>query len=193
MAAPHRSDTSIRITVAEFLRADQAEFGPAWRYELVDGVPVAQAAPSPEHGAIVANLAAALKTALRGRRDCRPEAGSAVVPAGRSQDRARIPDLTVRCGDQPRIAVEVVSPSERRGERDAKRRDLMAVEGLQEIVEITPEEPAIHLYRRAGDLWAFSALNGAEAVLRLESLDLALPLADIYDGLLPEAGGAQKP
>lgn len=187
MSVTHRGDAAARMTAAEFLRTDQAGFGPAWRYELLDGLPVAQAAPSPEHGAVVANLAAALKAALRGRRDCRPEAGSAVVPAGRSADRARIPDTVVRCGEQPRVAFEVVSPSERRGERDAKRRDLMAVDGLQEIVEITPEEPAVHLYRRAGDLWAFTALNGLEAVLQLESLGVALPLADVYDGLLLEA------
>ena len=193
MAAPHRSDTRPPLSAPDFLLFDQASFGPAWRYELLDGIPVAQAAPTPEHGAIVANPAAALKAALQGRRDCRPEAGSAVIPAGRTADRARIPDVTIRCGPQPRVAVEVVSPAERRGERDAKRRDLMAVEGLQEIVEITADEPAIHVYRRAGDLWAFAALNGAEAALSLESLGVTLRLADIYDGLLPEENPDQNP
>jgi len=193
MAAPHRTDPRPRMAVAEFLRTDQAAFGTAWRYDLLDGEPVAHAAPTPEHGAIIANLAGALKRALQGRRDGRPEAGSAIIPAGRTADRARIPDLTIRCGRQPRVAVEVVSPSERRDERDAKRRDLMAVEGLQEIVEITPDEPAIDLYRRAGDLWAFTALNGVEAVLGLESLGLTVALADIYDGVLPDADLPQNP
>ena len=40
-----------------FLRTDQSEFGTAWRYELVRGAIVAHAAPSPEHGVILGNLA----------------------------------------------------------------------------------------------------------------------------------------
>ena len=40
-----------------FLRTDQSEFGNAWRYELVRGVIVAQAAPAPEHGVILGSLA----------------------------------------------------------------------------------------------------------------------------------------
>jgi hypothetical protein len=44
-------------TAAACLAADQATFGPAWRYELVDGSIVARAAPPPAHGAILAGLA----------------------------------------------------------------------------------------------------------------------------------------
>ena len=39
------------------LRTDQCEFGNAWRYELVRGAIVAHAAPAPEHGVILGNLA----------------------------------------------------------------------------------------------------------------------------------------
>ena len=43
-------------TAERFLTTDQHEFGDAWRYELIDGRIVAHAAPSPEHGAILAGL-----------------------------------------------------------------------------------------------------------------------------------------
>ena len=46
-------------TTERFLATDQHMFGDAWRYELVDGRIVAHAAPSPEHGAILAGLATA--------------------------------------------------------------------------------------------------------------------------------------
>jgi hypothetical protein len=53
-------DTTARnfagMTAAEFLATDQAEFGDAWRYELDEGVIVAQTAPSPEHGVILSML-----------------------------------------------------------------------------------------------------------------------------------------
>ncbi len=182
-----------RITADEFLKTDQSAFGDAWRYELVDGLPVAQAAPSPDHGAIVVNLGAELKQALKGRRPCRVEGGSAAVPRRKTRDRARIPDVMVRCDGRPAVVFEVISPTEERSQRlrDERRRDLMDVEGVAEIVEITQDEFVAHVYRRAGDLWAFEALTGPEAVLRLESLDIAIPLAALYDQVLeaePAAG-----
>jgi hypothetical protein len=47
-------------TAERFLTTDQHEFGDAWRYELVNGRIAAHAAPSPEHGAILAGLTGAL-------------------------------------------------------------------------------------------------------------------------------------
>jgi Uma2 family endonuclease len=175
-------------TAAEFLQTDQLEFGSAWRYELVDGQITAHAAPSPEHAAIVVNLGAALKSRLRGS-GCRPEAGSGAAPTNQQRPTARIPDVSVRCGEHPRVVFEIVSPSELRQmrERDRKRQHLQDVEGVQEIVEIYQFEAAVHVYRRAGDgvSWAFEALGGLEAVLRLDSLGVEVPLAEIYDGVEP--------
>jgi Uma2 family endonuclease len=74
-------------TAEEFLATDQDEFGDAWRYELVDGRIIAHDAPAPDHGAIVAGLAAALGLRLRGHPDgCRPEAGSGAAPQGDDAD-----------------------------------------------------------------------------------------------------------
>jgi len=117
-------------TADAFLRTDQHAFGDAWRYELVEGVIVARAAPSPDHGAIRSGLTAALATQLAGRPNgCRPEAGS---------------------GDVPRVAFDVVSASELRNwkARDQRREHLQGIAGIQEIVEICRREAAIHVYRR---------------------------------------------
>lgn len=171
-------------TAESFLATDQHVFGDAWRYELVDGRIVAHAAPSPEHGAILAGLIAALASRLRGNpHGCRPESGSGAVPKSAQRATARIPDALIRCGDHPRVMFEVISPSELRNwtERDAKRRDLQAVEGAEEIVELYQSERACHVYRRLADgTWSFEAPDGPDAVLHLRSVDLALPLAEIY-------------
>ncbi len=171
-------------TADEFMTADQAVFGDAWRYELVEGRIVAHAAPTPEHGAIVAGLSAALGRWLAGMPGgCRPETGSAAAPRSAQSSTARIPDVMVRCGEHPRVVFEVVSPSEIRDwrARDLKRQHLQAVEGVEEIVELFQDDFAAHVYRRAaGGAWVFEALGGPEAVLRLESIALLLPLADIY-------------
>jgi Uma2 family endonuclease len=187
-------------TAKRFLETDQHEFGNAWRYELVGGRIVAHAAPSPEHGAILAGLTGALTSRLRGNPDgCRPESGSGAVPKSAQRPTARIPDAMIRCGEHPRVLFEVISPSELRNwtERDARRRDLQSVEGAQEIVELYQSERACHLYRRLpDDTWSFDALGGADALLQLSSVSLAIPLSEIYEFAdlaetgTDEAGGA---
>src|SRR5689334_20551660 len=117
-------------TAEAFLAADQSAFGPLWRYELVGGAVIGHAAPSPEHAAITAGLVGVLARELAGRPDgCRPEVGSGAVPRSEQRNTARIPDVTIRCGERPRVVFEVVSPSEIRDWRgwDRKRRDLQAV------------------------------------------------------------------
>ncbi len=69
-------------------------------------------------------------------------------------------------------------------ERDRKRQHLQDVEGVQEIVEIYQFDAAVHVYRRAGNgSWPFEAVGGLEAVLRLESVGIEVPLTEIYAGL----------
>ena len=134
------------LTADQFLEADQRAFGDAWRYELVDGTIVAQSAPSPRHGAILAGLVGALTSRLKGRPNgCVPETGSGAVPAREQRNTARIPDALVRCGDRPRVTFEIVSPSELRDwqSRDKKRLDVQDVEGVVEIIEISQREIAV--------------------------------------------------
>ena len=172
-------------TADEFMSADQAAFGPLWRYELVDGRIVGHAAPTAEHGAILAGLTGALARLLAGRPGgCRPEAGSAATPRTEQRDTARIPDVIIRCGETAIVSFEVVSPSEIRNwrARDEKRTHLQAVEGLVEIVELYQDDYAAHIYRRsAPDAWSFEAVGGRDAALRIACLNLEIPIADIYE------------
>ena len=171
-----------------FLRTDQSEFGVAWRYELVRGGIVAHAAPSPEHGVIVGNLARELGNRLRDHHECRPEVGSGVAPHYEQRDTARIPDAMIRCGTLPRVVFEVVSPSELRHkrQRDQKRADLQAVEGVHEIVEIYHDEVLAHAYWRRDTGWVFEAIAGPEAEVTLPSVGITVPLAALYERVVPE-------
>jgi Uma2 family endonuclease len=171
-----------------FLRTDQAEFGRAWRYELVRGTIVAHAAPSPEHGVILSNLTYEINGRLRGHPECRSEVGSGAVPDYAQRDTARIPDVMIRCGSHPRVVFEVISPSELRHkqQRDQKRSDLQAVDGVQEIVEIFQDEMLAHVYRRQDAGWTFEWSAGADAMLALRSVGITLPLAALYERVRPE-------
>jgi Uma2 family endonuclease len=184
-------DTAARNTqfldADAFLRTDQLVFGPAWRYELVRGTIVAHAAPSPEHGVILGNLAYELNGRLRGHR-CRSEVGSGAAPQYEQRDTARIPDATIRCGKLPRVLFEVISPSELHHKRqwDQKRSDLQAVEGVQEIIEIFQDEMLAHAYRRQDAGWIFESIAGPDAEVVLPSVGITVPLAALYERVVPE-------
>ncbi len=177
----------VPISVEEFLVTDQAVFGPAWRYELIDGQPVAQASPSPEHAAIIVNLGAALKPLLAGW-PCRAEAGSAAIPRHKSNDRARVPDLMVRCSGKPTVLFEVVSPSDERSqaEKAERYRDLRNVDGVQEIVEVEQDEFVcrVHRLRSEIDGWQMDYVSGADSTLHVASLGISVSLRVIYEDVL---------
>jgi Uma2 family endonuclease len=168
----------------EFLSTDQYVFGPAWRYELVDGTIVAHAAPSPDHGAVLAGLTSALARRMEDRTDgCRPETGSGAASRNQQGATARIPDAMIRCGEHPRVTFDIVSPSELRAwkARDRRRQHLQDIEGIGEIVEVHQDEAAIHVYRKdSANAWAFEAVNGLDASLVLKGVGLETPLAEIY-------------
>jgi hypothetical protein len=179
-------DTAARDTrcldADAFLRTDQSAFGRAWRYELVRGRIVAHAAPSPDHGIILANLAAEPGNRLKDHRECWPEVGSGAVPRYEQRDTARIPDAMIRCGKHPRVMFDVVSPSElhHKRDRDLWRSDLPAVEGVQEIVEIYQDEMLAHADRRQEAGWVFQSNAGAEAEIVLPSVGIGVKLAALY-------------
>ncbi len=173
-----------RWTADEFMVADQRAFGDAWRYELVDGTVIAHAAPAPDHGAIASGITRALGNRLAGMPGgCRPEVGNrrgAAVRAAQHRPHSRRDGALRRA---PRVAFEVVSPSEIRDwrGRDLKRQNIQAVEGMQEIVEVYQDDYAVHVYRLLpSGAWAFEALGGEDAALRLDSLGFEIPLAEIY-------------
>ena len=171
-----------------FLRTDQSEFGNGWRYELVRGTIVAHAAPAPEHGVILANLVREIGNRLRSHLECRAETGSGAAPRYEQRDTARIPDAMIRCGKHPRVLFEVVSPSELQHKRqwDQQRTDLQEVEGAQEIIEIFQDEMLAHAYRRQDAGWVFESIAGPEAHIALPSVGISVPLAALYDRVLPE-------
>ena len=94
----------------------------------------------------------------------------------------------IRCGTLPLVLFEVVSPSEQRHKRqwDQKRSDLQAVEGVQEIVEIYQDEMLAHAYRRRDAGWVFESIGGPDAVLAMPSVGITVPLATLYERVLPQ-------
>lgn len=182
------------LSLEEFLATPKSNFGPAWRYELHDGVVVAQAGPSDRHALILGNLIGMLSAQLWDSRDCVPYDGAALVPSGKKKANARVPDATVKCGageDQQIIMFEVVSPADEVGKklRTIRRQDLKSVAGADVLVEIRQDVPIIHVHRRVGDLWAYDDIVGIGETLRIDGAGLALPLIRLYHRLFDGPDG----
>jgi Uma2 family endonuclease len=176
------------MTLEEFLRWDD---GTDTRYELIDGFPVAMAPPAEAHRILAVRLVSRIDAALAGRRPCNAQIEPGVVRPDRA-DSYYVPDIAVTCepnepGRQamadPILIVEILSPSTERTDRRLKLPDYQTIESVREIMLIDADNHHAELYRRENDRWSIQLVRGAEATLSLASIDLRIPMAELYEGI----------
>ena len=176
------------LTADEFMRTDQRAFGDAERYELLDGRPVAMAPPTDKHVFIASRLILALAAKLASSGlPCEATIGPGVRPANARQTRVLIPDVAVLCGDKtkrrPVVLVEVISPSNKGTSYAERRKELLAVEGAEEVVELEQDSIEARVYRRHGDGLQSVEVRGEDAEIELQSLGISVRLAPLYADL----------
>lgn len=154
----------------------------------MDGVPYAMAGARRRHDRIVANTTVSIGTQLMGK-PCEvfPADTAVLIPAGN----VRLPDVGVdrgaaadddRTAKQPRLVVEVLSPSTRGFDMFIKMDEYKAIPSLQYILLIDPEDPqAMRWSRGAGPDWQDEIFQGIDAVIDLPLLGLTLSLATPCD------------
>jgi Uma2 family endonuclease len=174
-----------RMSLAEFLEWDD---GTETRYELIDGRLLAMVPPIEAHGTIVANLAAAIRPKLRP--PCRVVIEAGIVPADRA-DTWYQPDLVVTCAPaergaraipEPRLIVEVLSPSTAAHDRGVKLADYRKIASVEQILMVASEDRHVEMWRRAEDGWKVQDLIG-DATIPLAIDGEPLPLAAVYDAV----------
>ncbi len=176
------------------LRLDKAAFI-KWsataeeRYELVGGRVAMMTRPSRAHAIIVPNLAVLL-------RGCFDRTQWVVVmefglDAG--PETVRYPDVVVdRVGGRrkdytaiaPILLAEVLSPSSVDVDLGDKVAEYMQLPGLQAYIVLSQDEPKAWVYARSAAKFAGpTVIAGTDAVVQIDALGLALPMADIYAGI----------
>ena len=174
-----------RMSLAEFLEWDD---GTDTRYELIDGHPVAMAPPIEAHGTIVANLTAAIRPRLKP--PYRVVVGAGIIPADRA-DTWYQADLVVtrapaergaRAITQPRLIIEVLSPSTAAHDRGVKLAEYRKIASVEQILLVASEDRHVEVWLRAEDGWKVQDLIG-DAAIPLAIDGQPLPLAEIYDGV----------
>jgi Uma2 family endonuclease len=162
-------------------------------HELVDGVPVVplkmMTGATQRHDRVVVNALTNLVNQLRGK-PCRPMTDDVAVriPSGN----IRRPDITVDCGKgsdrdmtaaEPRLVIEVLSPSTLSFDRFRKLEEYKTVASMQAIILIDTESPQVTVHRRLGQAWSATTVEGLDAAIELYEIEARLPLGEIYDGL----------
>jgi Uma2 family endonuclease len=176
-----------RMTVAEFL--DWPGDGSGRRFELVEGEPRAQDPASVTHGIIQATVGRILGNHVAGTR-CKVVVAPGIIPRVRAAMNFRVPDLAVNCVPdergqralpEPILIVEILSPS-----NEAETRENVwayaTIPSLREILLVRSTDIAAELLRREADgSWPEQPeLIADDGSLALASVDLRLPLADLY-------------
>lgn len=181
------ADTAVRkMTADEFLVWAEAQADQ--RYEFVDGKPVAMAWASDRHDQIVVNLIAGLAPRLRGT-PCAPRTADQAVKTMASQ-RVRRPDVLVDCGPRPpkglfapnpSVVFEVLSPSTKTETISEKLAEYQAIASIRHVVLLNQDKAFIqHYVRTANGDWVKEELGHLGAVLKLASINVELPLSEIY-------------
>jgi Uma2 family endonuclease len=161
------------------------------RYELVGGVPVRMMAGARNvHNDIVINILGELRARLRGS-DCHPFNGDGSIETISGQ--IRRPDAGVDCGSRdpdafkaasPRMVAEVLSPTTRDFDTFEKLAEYKLVESLGAIVIVEPNAAEVTVWSRGHDrTWTRHIIEGIDGRVDLPSLGIALPMAEIYDGV----------
>ncbi len=182
------------LSLAEY---NQLEEETNQRYEYHDGEVFAMAGAAtdvgdPVHGAIAGNLIGLLHTALRPK-DCTVLTSDVkfYIP---SINRSLYPDVSVVCGPSERseqdtkalanpiLLIEVLSDGNASYDRGTKFHYYSELLSLREYVLVEQHTWKVETrYRsRPEEPWQMDWFSGEEAHVRLRSVDLTLPMADLY-------------
>ena len=182
---PMATDPHYRLlTAEEFLRID---FGSDMKAELDNGVIRMMAGGTRDHSRVQVNLLVAVGNALRGS-GCRPYGSDMAV---RTHDRSvRYPDLTIDCGapgdrpddltlSDPRVVIEVLSPSTRSSDLSVKKEEYRAIPGVDTIAFIDVDKQALAIHQRIANGWTETLFSTA-LDLTLPALGIVIPHAEIF-------------
>jgi Uma2 family endonuclease len=173
------------LTVEEYL---DGELKSDVKHELVGGQAYAMVGVSRSHNLITGALHVALRSHIK--RPCQAYFVDVKVRVG---DDFYYPDVAVTCEPfdpkayfitAPLLIVEVLSHSTERTDRHEKRLAYQRLSSLKEYVLVAQDKMQVEVYRRTdNNEWEIERFDERDH-LRLESVDLTLPLTEIYQDVM---------
>lgn len=161
-----------KMTVEEFFEWQKRQDK---NYELVDGVPVlavkAMIGATVRHDMVTVNAIASLHRRLRGK-PCSPRTSDQSILTFRG---TRRPDVSVECGkpddrsmstSEPRVVIEILSPSTTRYDRFQKLEEYKLHSAIRVILLVDTEAPRITVWRRSSNGWGNNEIEGLEETIK---------------------------
>jgi Uma2 family endonuclease len=209
MEQPVQVDPNRRYTVEEYFQIEAASDE---RYEYVDGrifpvgEPLAMSGGSLKHSFIGSNATRLLGNLLVGT-PCRVFNSDLRIRIGRKLKYA-YPDVGIVCGEpqmedapaigqtllNPRVVVEVLSPSTEKRDRGEKFEAYREIDSLEEYILISQDAPRVESFLRQADgTWSLMPTLGLDAIARVRCLKIDLPLRELYAGVELQVPDASEP
>jgi Uma2 family endonuclease len=160
------------------------------RYELAGGRVVMMVRITWNHAVVTSNLLVALKTRLRREEyDAVSEAFAVDV-----RDSLRFPDILVQRrpkdgkaleASEPILIAEVLSPGTQHIDFGDKFREYMSLPTLEIYMIVSPDEPSVWLWQRAGGDFPQNPeiYEKLHQRFSLPALQVEIPLAELYQGV----------
>ncbi len=179
------------ITAEDYLEQERAA---TEKHEYYQGEVFAMSGASLEHVIITRNITVGIGIKQKGK-SCQPF-GSDLrihIPANSLYT---YPDLSIICGKpeltdnnfdtatNPSVIIEILSESTRNYDMGTKFKLYRDIPTLREYILIDSETVYVEKHVRQQDNnWLLSELKHEADTLHIESIDIALPLKDIYEGI----------
>ena len=177
------------VSVEDYLAGEMVS---SVKHEYLGGVVYAMAGARNVHNLISSNTLISLGARLRGK-PCRAFNSDTKIRTQLStQTRFYYPDTFVVCvpnsqkesfQDQPVVIFEVLSKKTRRIDEGEKKDAYLTIPSLRVYALVEQETAAMVVYRRAHKDWVREVYEGLDAVLPLDEIEIAVPLAEVYDGV----------
>lgn len=161
------------------------------RYEYINGEVFAMTGGTIPHNDIALNLYTSLRPHLRPR-GCRINVSDVKLQVT-SKGPYFYPDLIVSCHPEdinarkfiqnPKLIVEVLSPSTSGKDREEKFRYYLTIPSLQEYILIDSEKISVERYCRGeGRMWLYYPYSSGD-IVTLSSIEFEFPIEMLYDGV----------
>jgi Uma2 family endonuclease len=188
-----------KLTMEEYLQWEktQQEKHEYYRGEIFTmdghGDALAMSGAGHRHNKLFSNLFMGLGILLKGK-SCQPY-GSDMRIHIPENTLYTYPDITIICGDfisadtdedtvvQPTVIIEILSPSTQNYDRGEKFTLYRDIPSLKEYILVDTAAIRIEAFRiNDRGHWELEEYKSVEGICRIPSIDVSLPVADIYEG-----------
>ncbi|MEY4904944.1 MAG: hypothetical protein RLZZ292_2759 [Bacteroidota bacterium] len=164
------------------------------RSEYYYGEIFAMAGGSPQHSEVCAKATTAFSNALRGR-PCKVYNSDLQVELS-TNGHYKYPDMTIVCGQRefseknknaltnPMLIVEVLSDGTAEYDKNGKFFFYRQMPSFREYVLIDQNKAIVTVYtKQSNQQWQFKEYIGIESIAHFETIDVQIPLAELYEGV----------